>query len=709
MYALLLIITLVAHVYIGRVDSENQLKRLQRNLNKKRFKVVVSKTELVLGVFYAAWCGYCKSLIPELEKAAMKLEEMGLDALIVTVDGSKEHQFAVDEGLDGYPTINLYKGGKKFSVYKGSRDANDIAEYIRTKSFPSVQYADSFNDFMVMVQPFSIAGLEVDNDDDDKGLEAVDNLDSDSSDHAIVLALIPKTSQEANTITSEVDISALPPDLAVTGHKINVLLKEYDGLNEDMKNGKRGRDTLSSLLNLKGKLSKSLKSHIGLVPRSTMNMTDLVYDYYYFARNYDAARFYITDQIEFLEHFNVVENSLVIFTLEYPNGKLVKIADYMGVEDLQRVVVGVGSARILDFTEDKAIIDTLPVKEHVLLFVKSDPDHLATRALIDEVNRISGKFHGRLLFVTINESEFSVLQFFNLKPSDLPQAVIVDMRSDMNLVKYIMTSDFLDDIEELIQLRRAMNDEEYSFPRYHLYEPKVKVDASNPNPNTASESHMYQPLQPGLLEKFLDTYLDGMLRRSLFSERDDAAAEKISTSASSISNADADADAEDTSTIHGKVTSLVGLNFIEHLVSQSDVDTLAFFYAPWCTFCKAAEPIFYEIAGLLGNSSRTHSSRSMTGSGSEGDEFKYLSVVQIDATRNEVDHPRVKIQGFPSIQLFLRGDSVSPLEYEGEYTTTDLLAFLSQHRVPINKSPYISGIGAEESEKNEGDENDREL
>lgn len=113
MYALLLIITLVAHVYIGRVDSENQLKRLQRNLNKKRFKVVVSKTELVLGVFYAAWCGYCKSLIPELEKAAMKLEEMGLDALIVTVDGSKEHQFAVDEGLDGYPTINLYKGGKK--------------------------------------------------------------------------------------------------------------------------------------------------------------------------------------------------------------------------------------------------------------------------------------------------------------------------------------------------------------------------------------------------------------------------------------------------------------------------------------------------------------------------------------------------------------------------------------------------------------------
>ena len=129
-YALLLIITLVAHVYIGRVDSENQLKRLQRNLNKKRFKVVVSKTELVLGVFYAAWCGYCKSLIPELEKAAMKLEEMGLDALIVTVDGSKEHQFAVDEGLDGYPTINLYKSNGLptglFTAQVKSRDIDTV-------------------------------------------------------------------------------------------------------------------------------------------------------------------------------------------------------------------------------------------------------------------------------------------------------------------------------------------------------------------------------------------------------------------------------------------------------------------------------------------------------------------------------------------------------------------------------------------------------
>lgn len=121
----------------------------------------------------------------------------------------------------------------------------------------------------------------------------------------------------------------------------------------------------------------------------------------------------------------------------------------MNKEDLKRIVIGLGSPRELHFGTDKAVIDSLPIKEHVLLFVRDSVDDLATRALMHEVARVSEKFHGRLLFVTIDESQFSVLQFFNLKPSDLPQAILVDMRNESSLVKYIMTNDFLDDIEEL--------------------------------------------------------------------------------------------------------------------------------------------------------------------------------------------------------------------------------------------------------------------
>merc|ERR1719498_1573068 len=164
------------------------------------------------------------------------------------------------------------------------------------------------------------------------------------------------------------------------------------------------------------------------------------------------------------------------------------------------------------------------------------------------------------------------------------------MRIETNLVKYIMTSDFLDDIEDLIQLRRDLNDESYSYPKYHIYEAKVDTSLGNiEDMRPSKDNSMYHPLQPGLLEKFLDAYLDGMLRKSLFSEREDATTSKLSSSSSDSNEGGA-------STIHGEVASLVGLNFIEHVISLPDIDTLAFFYAPWCTFCKSAEPVFYEIA-----------------------------------------------------------------------------------------------------------------
>ena len=353
----------------------------------------------------------------------------------------------------------------------------------------------------------------------------------------------------------------------------------------------------------------------------------------------------------------------------------------MNYEDLKKIVIGISSPRELNFGRDKAAIDSLPVKEHVLLFVRESSEDLATRALMDEVARISEKYHGRLLFVSIDENQFSVLQFFNLKPSDLPQAILVDMRNELSLIKYIMIPDFLDDIDESVNQQKPDKIQQL-LPRYHIYESRLDSTDSQ------TTNGMYKALQPGLLERFLDSYLNGMLRKSLFSESEDVS--KLQTTPSTGGS--------ETSRVHGEVQSLVGKNFNAHLSSIPDVDVLAFFYAPWCTFCKSAEPIFYEIAGLLGNASETYSSRSMNESASDLEAFNYLSVVQIDATRNEVDHPSLKIRGFPSIQLFRRGDSLSPVEYEGEYTTSELLVFLSTYRIPIGleSQNYDSTIGISE-------------
>ena len=51
------------------------------------------------------------------------LSKEGIEVCIGTVDGSKEEELSIDEGLDGYPTINLYKGGGRQSMYLGGRTA----------------------------------------------------------------------------------------------------------------------------------------------------------------------------------------------------------------------------------------------------------------------------------------------------------------------------------------------------------------------------------------------------------------------------------------------------------------------------------------------------------------------------------------------------------------------------------------------------------
>ena len=41
------------------------------------------------------------------------------------------NNFDCDTNIDGYPTIRVYKGGKKVKDYKGMRDANSIIKFIK--------------------------------------------------------------------------------------------------------------------------------------------------------------------------------------------------------------------------------------------------------------------------------------------------------------------------------------------------------------------------------------------------------------------------------------------------------------------------------------------------------------------------------------------------------------------------------------------------
>jgi protein disulfide-isomerase A1 len=89
---------------------------------------------------YAPWCGHCKQLAPEYEKAAKELEPQGL--FIAKLDATEHKEAASLYQIQGFPTIKYIVNGRDID-YNGGRTAEDIVKYVVKKSGPAVITLDS--------------------------------------------------------------------------------------------------------------------------------------------------------------------------------------------------------------------------------------------------------------------------------------------------------------------------------------------------------------------------------------------------------------------------------------------------------------------------------------------------------------------------------------------------------------------------------------
>lgn len=105
------------------------------HLTASSFEPALKDEKAVLVMFYAPWCGHCKRMKPEYEKAAEIMKTQKISGVLAALDATKESEIASKFGVKGYPTVKFFNHGEfKFDV--NVREADKIVEFMKNPQEP---------------------------------------------------------------------------------------------------------------------------------------------------------------------------------------------------------------------------------------------------------------------------------------------------------------------------------------------------------------------------------------------------------------------------------------------------------------------------------------------------------------------------------------------------------------------------------------------
>ncbi|CAG9316576.1 unnamed protein product [Blepharisma stoltei] len=130
LHVLLLPILLASALYSA---SSPVVKLTSANFQKE----VIESDDIWLVEFFAPWCGHCKQLAPEWEKAAKALKGI---VKVGAVDMTTDQQVGAPYRVEGFPTIKFFGENKRSPLdYNSGRSAKEITSYALSQAEQIVQ------------------------------------------------------------------------------------------------------------------------------------------------------------------------------------------------------------------------------------------------------------------------------------------------------------------------------------------------------------------------------------------------------------------------------------------------------------------------------------------------------------------------------------------------------------------------------------------
>lgn len=109
-------------------------------LHDSDFDSQVSEHDVALVEFFAPWCGHCKRLAPEYEKAATELKKNDPPVALAKVDCTESGKDTCGKyGVSGYPTLKIFRNGQFSQEYNGPREAIGIVKHMQSQVGPSTK------------------------------------------------------------------------------------------------------------------------------------------------------------------------------------------------------------------------------------------------------------------------------------------------------------------------------------------------------------------------------------------------------------------------------------------------------------------------------------------------------------------------------------------------------------------------------------------